>query len=158
MAPLVTNLRPQWVLPTFDAVHATAGQTWSGEASAIDQWLTQQTSAAQAFVVVNLGVNDILTGLPAQADEEASIAHVLDSIHGKWGTASILVVAPWAQGYDADSSTHASRLGDVLVSRNWAAIVATESTYLPGHIPDGVHPDATGYALWATKIQAAMGY
>lgn len=116
------------------------------------------------WVLLELGVND-MTASTTEAAYKTALGHMLDTLHAAWPDAQFRVGYPWKQGFDAQSDTMAGWIDNVLASRaSYSATGPDERAFLKGaddgssNTFDGIHPNATGYDLWAAEWKTAMGY
>lgn len=145
--------------PLFTAVQAVIGQTIAQARAAVDAWTASYPSTPGDWVFVNLGTNDMLTGMPSQAQQESDLAYVLDALHTKFPGSQFIVSKPWYTTAGADATTLATRIDNVLSTRAAWTRSINESTFLSGLIDvDGIHPNAAGYAATAAAIKTSMGY
>lgn len=116
-------------------------------------------------MLLNLGVNDILTGLPTEATWIANYQTILDAIHTKWPAVRVGLMLPWLRGYDADSDTVAARIATVQASRSTFTFIGPdERVWLKGAdngttmTTDGIHYSTAGKAECAAQWKTALGY
>lgn len=120
------------------------------------------------YVLFNLGVNDISTGLPAEATWEANVVSIITAMQAEWPSVKIVFMLPWYRDGGEGNNTVATRLGHIVSGReSWVSIGPDERVWLEGGddgatmTSDGVHYSAAGNAeaaaQWLAKI-AALGY
>lgn len=136
-----------------------SGQTIAQAAAAVDAWIALQTATTPAdWIILNEGTNDLFA-MPAQVPQETNYAYVLDALHTRWPTATVVVIKPWTPLQTGTAAILATRIDNVLATRGGWTTVISESTYLPGLFSaDDIHPNSDGYAASAAAIKAAMGY
>ena len=117
------------------------------------------------YVLLTLGVNDTLGGLPVEATFKTDYAKVLDDIHSALPAATVLVALPWARDRTADCATVSGWIADVISTRaDFAAVAIDEAVLIENgdngvtYTDDGVHPNAAGIAVLAPAWKTAMGY
>lgn len=124
---------------------------------------TQTTTQDPAWILISLGLNDVPVlnqGSLTQAQWKSQMGEVLDSLHNRWPYAQIRLLRIYQPAYPTEQNLVDDVLiPQVLVGRqNFAAIGPDSRTFLPGHLADPPHPDASGYALIASNWQTNMGY
>jgi len=146
-------------------VIARASQTVTSMKPLIDADLAANTNPFVQFAVVNLGANDVVAGLPAEAAWEADLGYILDAIKVKWPAAKVYVMRPWRRYYAAGCNTLAGWIATVVGARAaWAFVGPDERVFLENgdngatYTDDGVHPNAAGYSLTAAQWIAVLGY
>lgn len=117
------------------------------------------------YVLLTLGVNDTIFGLPVEATFKTNYAKVLDDIHTALPNATILVALPWARGRTANCATVSGWISTVVSARSsFAAVAINEAVLIENgddgatYTDDGVHPNAAGIAVLAPAWKSAMGY
>jgi lysophospholipase L1-like esterase len=130
------------------------GRTVATTLAAITQMFSTMpaaTGATDIRVLINLGVNDITTGLPAEATWEANYLAIIDAIHAKWPTARVYLMRPWVRSFDTDSDTVAVRVGHLVAARpSFVFVGPDERIWLKGSdngttmTVDGTHYSVAG--------------
>lgn len=154
-----------WGDVQFMRSYAAPGVTTAGAAAQIDAYIASMVEVEKVpeWALVNLGANDgplYEAGNLVEATWKANTGYVLDAVHAKWPAAKVRVMR-WIR---TDTPLAMAALNDnwlpaVLATRAaWAEVGPDERTFLPGHLCDVTHADATGDALTAAEWQAAMGY
>lgn len=69
-------------------------------------------------VLINLGINDIATGLESKPVFEADYATVVEAIHSKWPKVHIWIMYPWGRGFDTDAATVHGYIDDVIAAHS----------------------------------------
>ncbi len=129
---------------------AASGWTLAQLKASVDAWLAAQTRPPDYFLM-NIGINDRLSP-PSQAAFEADYGYILDAIHAKWPSASVLVEQVWAVGCTTVSDNFATYISNAVTARSsFSFIVGDERVYLKGADngasemeADGVHPKNAG--------------
>jgi hypothetical protein len=120
---------------------------------------------AVAYLLFNLGVNDVSHGLPAQATWEANTGYILDAFHTKWAGIHVYLMLVWdRQGPQGDLDTVNTWIGNVVAARaGWAFAGPNEQVWLEGGDDgatmtyDGVHYSAAGNTTAAAQWKTALG-
>lgn len=142
---------------------AQSGWTVQSLSQNVQTWLNAAT-VVLSFVLINIGANDTAT---SQANFELYLADVLDKVHAKWPSTTILVWKIWRRDAEAQMNLiDDTYIPNVLASRPWATSPSEldERIYLKGsdngasETTDGIHPTTLGFQLWAAAAKAAMGY
>jgi len=149
-------------IPNRGASGATVTITLTGIAALISG---TPTDAPVTRVLLNLGVNDILFGLPAsQTTWQNNYVSIIEAIHTAWPAATIHVAIPYrGGGYDASCDTLAMWIVNVVaVHPTYTFVGQDERAWLkPGiatYSDDGVHYNAAGKVAAAAAWAAALGY
>jgi len=124
----------------------------------VDADLAAMTTGTPTIIMFNLGANDVVS-LPAEATWKANLVYILDAFHAKWSGAKVYVMRPWRRGEAADCNTLATWIAAVIADGRsaWAFVGPDERVFLEGgddgvtYTVDGIHPNATGYALTGLK-------
>lgn len=133
-----------------------SGDTTAGGAARLEWSLSEGADA----MIVNLGGNDMLRGLPP-AEARANLTQIMDTAKAK-GLPVLLVgqIAPGNYGpdykaeFDAIYPDLAAEDGALLVPFYFAPIATDQGSLDPVFMqPDGIHPNRDGVA----RIVAAMG-
>lgn len=142
----------------------TTAELWA------DTYITSQLATVGAsngtrYVLVNIGVNDIAAGLPAEATWRADFGIVLDAIHAKYPDALVYSMRPWRIGSDAASATLAGWIAAEEAERpTWALAGPDEAVWAKAgdngatNYTDAVHYSVAGNAACVTAWLAALGY
>lgn len=135
-----------------------------------DTYITPQLATVAAnngtrFVLVNLGVVDLVYGLPAEATWRADFGTVLDAIHAKYPDALVYSMRPWAAGYDAGAATLKTWIEAEEAERpGWALPGPDEAVWAKAgdngatNYRDGLHYSVAGNAACVTAWRAVLGY
>lgn len=135
-----------------------------------DTYITSQLATVGAnngtrFVLVNIGVNDIANGLPAEATWRADFGVVLDAIHAKYPNALVYSMRPWMIGQDAASTTLAGWIAAEEATRAaWALPGPDEQVWAKAgdngatNYSDAVHYSVAGNAACVTAWETVLGY
>jgi hypothetical protein len=114
-------------------------------------------------IAINLGVNEIITTLPAEATWKADYTSIIDSLRAKWPTAEIWLAKPWAQGEGANSDTIAGWIDDIVGGYvSGVAVGPDERTWLENgddgatYTTDGVHYSSAAQPVCAAEWLAVM--
>lgn len=163
---LVANMEAlgYWSSVEFYGAIGYGGATTAVAAANVDSFLATLTDSTKAptFVLYNLGSNDInsVGGSLTEAAWLASTNYILNAFRVKWPDVVVLMMRPIVS--DAPTGTNTlcdSWIADVVAQHpGWVFLGPDERTFLPGHLADATHPDATGYSLTAAEWQTAMGY
>lgn len=151
--------------PTGLGYLARNGSTVAIMQDAIDADLAAMAAApAPTHILVNLGVNDVAGGLPAEAGWNADLEYILDAFHTKWPSAKVYVVKPWYRGGLVGCNTVAGRIDTVLSTRSaWAFVGHDERVWMEGGddgatmTHDGVHVSVAGAAECARQWRTILG-
>jgi lysophospholipase L1-like esterase len=115
------------------------------------------------YVLLNLGINDVAGGLPAEATWNANLAYILDAYHAAWPLASVYVAKPWGRTWDTGCDTVATRIDTVLSTRGtWAYVGDDERAWLKAAdngatmTSDGIHYSAAGVAAKVAAVMAVL--
>lgn len=117
-------------------------------------------------VLINLGVNDMLGGLGAQATFEANYLTIVDAVHTKWPQSKIWLSRPWARNELTDANTVATWLANVAAARSGYTFVGDdERVWLENgddgatRTTDGIHYSTpAGMNAKAAATKTALGY
>jgi lysophospholipase L1-like esterase len=119
------------------------------------------------FVLLTVGVNDVVAGLPPEATWRANFATLIDAIHAKFPAAKVGIARPWERGaaLQAGMNSLATWIAAEVTPRAaWAFLGPDERVYLENgdngttYTDDGIHPNAAGQAVAASLWKTAMGY
>lgn len=143
---------------------AVGGTTVANWASSIDASLAT-IATEQEYVLINLGVNDWMSGLPNETTWKTNYQYIINAIHAKWVGAKIYLVKPWDRGHDEDATTMAGWI-DALIAANSGVVFAghNESVWLKSdddgwtYTWDGVHYGAAGDTECASQWETVLGY
>lgn len=137
------------------------GRTTALAAGDIASWLALPAqSTPPTWVLYNIGANDV-TGVRdlsiTEGDWETNTGAILDAMHTKWPGAKIRLMRVARPLFATEANTLAAWQDVVLSTRSsFAAAGPDERTFLPGHMEDDAHPNATGYSLTAAQWQALI--
>lgn len=146
----------------WSGVDAVSGVTTATVSAGINGWFPPGGTPAPQWILINLGTNDLAgihTGM-TEATWLSDMGGLLDKLHTHWPLAQMRLM----RVYNTDYTTEQNLLDDtwipdVLSTRAaFAAVGPDERTFLPGHVVDYTHPDATGYLLTANGWKQVMGY
>lgn len=162
---LVANLEAtaNWSTVGFVGAYALGGGTTANIASGIDAYLASLIDAwiNPDFVLVNVGSNDI-NSIGGSLDEsawQASADYILSAVHTRFPSAQIGLACPIVLDNSTGTNTFCGWVTTAIASHSAYTFAGPdERAFLPGHLSDNTHPDASGYALTAAAWQAAMGY
>lgn len=150
--------------PTGNGFLARGSTTVALMQDAVDADLALMGTPAPTYILLNLGVNDIALGLPAEGAWNADLAYILDAFHTKWPSARVYVVKPWYRAGAASCDTVAARIDAVLATRSsWAFVGHDERVWLEGGddgatmTTDGVHYSSVGAAECARQWRTILG-
>lgn len=133
---------------------ASGGTTVTRAASVVSELAAKHGIQKPAYIMCNLGINDV-SGGTAEATFKASYLTVLDALHAKWPDAKVGLMKLYRPAGGTDNVN--SWIDYVITQRPpFVSTGPDENTFLPGHMADTVHPDATGYALTAAAWQTWM--
>lgn len=118
-----------------------------------------------AYLLFNLGVNDVSQGLPAEATWKANAGYILDAFHTRWPSINVYVMKVWdRQGPQNDLDTLNTWIDAVVAARvGWAHVGPNEQVWLEGGDDgatmtyDGVHYSASGNAACAAQWKTVLG-
>lgn len=133
---------------------ASGGTTVTRAASVVSELAAKHGIQKPAYIMCNLGINDVSAGT-VEATFKASYLAILDAIHTKWPDALIGLMKLYRP---AGGTDNVNSWIDYVITQRPAFVSAgpDENAFLPGHMADSVHPDATGYALTAAAWKAWM--
>lgn len=160
---LITNLLAtgHWATVGYTGVNAVSGITTGSFRGQFIAFLAAQTLQPD-WVLINLGSNDtphIHDGSQTQTAWLSDMGIVLDAIHVRWPSTKVRLMRILNTSYLTECNTLAGWMDTVVASRSaWAAVGPDERVFLPGHLADITHPDASGYVLTASQWQTTMGY
>ena len=154
----------------FDAANfGIAGDTTQGVLWRIEKG--ELDGINPKVVVLLLGINNILTGYPAN-DVMKGIEKVVQEIHGKLPHSKLLILGIFPIGADpADPRTALARAKIKTVNHELAALDDGNKTRFldigdkfldpngklsPEVMPDAVHPSAKGYKIWANAMSQLL--
>ena len=131
---LVNSLVASTVITPVDSI-ARSGATVATMKAAVDTDLAALTNPiTPAYLIFNLGVNDVSQGLPAAAAWKANVGYILDAFHTRWPGIKVYLMKVWdRQGPQADLDTLNTWIDDVVAARvGWAFVGPNEQTWLEG--------------------------
>lgn len=139
------------------------GQTVASMKARVDADLAA-ASGTPDFILCNLGANDV-GSMPVEATWKANYQYIFSAMRTKWTNVKIYVMRPWRRGYATECNTLASWIGDLVVSNPGVVYEGPdERVFLENgddgvtYTGDGIHPNAVGYTLTATKWRESIGY
>lgn len=175
---LVDTFDNDWTVssPNF----ASVGRTVAVAKSLVDAYLAALSATpAPEHIMCNLGTNDVGGDAGDVLSDgtgdlwKSNYLYIIDALHTKYPSAKIYLMKPWKP--DVSGSDYTAKLnliGDTLITD----IITARSTfvYLGGDeriflengdngatyikpLPDGVHPNAAGYAITAATWKTAVG-
>lgn len=156
-----------WQSSNAGAGGATVETTLAGIAATLAA-MPAALDATDIRALINLGVNDITTGLPAEATWIANYVAILDAIHVKWPSALVYVMRPWLHGnpspsYDTECNTLAGWIASVIAARSaFAEVGPDERVWLKGSDDgatmtiDGTHYSVAGNAECTRQWTAGL--
>lgn len=125
-------------------------------------------SATCHYAFVNIGINDILNGLPADREQvESDFRYILDAIHAKWPSCRVMVALIWARATaDGRHDTFDDVwIPSVLSQCLYAEVGVDERIWIEGgdngvtNTYDGVHySNPAGYNAISNGWMDAIGY
>lgn len=143
---------------------AASGRTVATAQDNIDAELAAITDTASK-VFLNLGVNDAMAGLPAEAAWKADYLYILDALHTKWPGATVYLTRPWTRGEATDCNTLATWIADCQALRpTFSSLGDDERVWLEGGddgvtmTTDGVHYSAAGQVEKVVQCKTLLGY
>lgn len=142
---------------------AQSGATVEIMAGAIAEKLAAVTTGSADHIFCNLGVNDVIAGLPAEATWKANYLTILDAMHSKWPNATMYITKPWTRGEATDCDTLAGWIDAIVAARDFAAAGDDERVWLEGGdngvtmTTDGIHYSAAGNAAKVTQCTTLLG-
>lgn len=120
------------------------------------------------YAFVNIGINDIANGLPAdRAQVESDLKYVLDALHAKWPACRILVASIWSRNTaDGRHDTFDDVwIASVLSQCPYAEVGVDERIWIEGgddgvtNTYDGLHySNPAGYTAISSGWMSAIGY
>ncbi len=152
---LPAQIEARWTADGFDAQAINAGVSGDTTANGLARFDWSVTSAQPDLVVIALGANDYLLGLPA-AQARANLSAILDKAHDA-GIDSVLVgLSPRGAVVDgsrdaefADIYPELAQLYAVPLFPDLMEGVADHPDLLQ---PDGLHPTAEGVRIIADRL------
>ncbi len=152
---LLTNQRSQQLWRQTPAMIAVGGRTVATAQDAIDAELAV-ASGTPDVILFNLGKNDV-GGALVEANWKADLGYILDAMHTKWASATVVIMRAWRQGYEAECDNLATWINTVIASRSWCALGPDERVFLENgddgatYTSDGIHPNDAGSRITATQ-------
>jgi lysophospholipase L1-like esterase len=153
---------PGWTYVDAGVSGATVVSTVTGIA-AILAAMPAAAGARTITALINLGVNDLNTALPAEAIWEANYLAILDAIVAKWPTARVWVMRPWKQGFDANCDVLAGWIATLVAARPaFVALGPDERIFYKAadngvaNTTDGIHPSVAGNVAIVAAWQALL--
>jgi len=136
--------------------------------TSFETWFTSDSARCPIipeFVLVNIGVNSMGGGM-GEATFKGRMEAILDAVHARWSSTTVLVAVPWMQGRDAESLNWASWIAEVIADGRsaWSSIGLDEYAVIRPpdngvtNTTDGIHYSAAGNIVAAAAWQTAMGY
>ncbi len=155
------NARSSQLWRATPAMNAVGGRTVATGAASIDAELASAVGTPD-IILFSLGKNDVGGALPAEATWKANLAYILDAMHTKWPSASILLMRIWRRDCLANCNLIATWISDVIATRVWAGLGPDERGFLEGgdngvtYTSDGIHPNDAGDREVAAQWLALM--
>lgn len=124
------------------------------------------TTHAPDFVLINIGVNNILT-YDVEATWKGHMQAILTAINTQWPRAQVYIMRPWLRGAgNVTALNHiATWISDLVALNSFAHLGPDERVFLENgddgatYTTDGTHPtEPDGYQLTADQWRAVMGY
>jgi lysophospholipase L1-like esterase len=152
--------------PLFNVVrfptNASSGRPIAQALADLPAFIAAQTHAPD-WILINQGTTDVVNLRDENITPEEwkdDMGAILDAFHSAFPLARILCMRPMWVGFEPEIDLiDDTLLPEVLSTRGpWAAVGPDEREFLPGHAPDGTHPDSGGYTLTAEEWRETMGY
>lgn len=142
---------------------AVSGSTVADWAGYIATKLASPRPTRSPTVLINLGVNDMTGGLPAEATWKADYTTVIHTIHSVMPDSPVYLMRPWKQGYDADAATLNTWIADLVAADpTYVHTGPDEAVWLKGsdngatNTSDGIHYSTAGKAACVTAWDAVI--
>lgn len=152
---------------------AVSGYTIGDLRNEIDARLAAIPASAgtPAYILCNVGANDVNTTLPTQGDWTTRYLYNADAMHAKYPNALMYIAKPWRAGKETNCNTIAGWIDAMIPQRNFLrngiderAVTDGGAAVLEGgdngatRTSDGIHPNAAGAVATAAAWQGKMGY
>lgn len=157
-----------WQYPFITLQEGSTRQNWNAVGLATAGWTVVNlesnlaahlaaVSTSPTYLFIDIGVNDI-SAATSQANFETAYASILDQLHTKWPTLSVLVAKIWRSGaFAAEIANINSWIDNVLATRSaWASVAFDEGDWLPAVVADALHPSVAGYFEMASQWNSVL--
>jgi lysophospholipase L1-like esterase len=118
-----------------------------------------------AEIIVNLGANDVADAGFTKAAYKANMNAIIQALHAAIPAANIRITKIWRRNYAVNYGMCNDAIDELYTANAWLKTGIDETLILPGgddgatNTDDGIHPNATGYALitaaWVAVIVGA---
>jgi hypothetical protein len=116
-------------------------------------------------IASNLGANDLISGIPAEATWKTNYQYIIDAFHTKWADAKIYLAKPWVRNYDANALTMAGWIDDLVTANSGVVFVGhNENIWMKSDdngaamTSEGIHYSTAGNAEIINQWITAFGF
>lgn len=124
------------------------------------------TQANPKYVLMNLGINEVISGIPAEATWKANALSLVDGLRTRWPVIQVYWMRVWRQGagYQADIATINGYIEWVPTQRSWVHLGPDERVWAENGddgatmFYDGLHYSDAGALECANQWLGVLGW